>query len=71
MLDRYGLRAAALVLTFGFSLFRSPSLAARQTASPTAAQSASLTVDEIVSRMVERNRERADALLRLGAAAME
>jgi len=62
MLDRYGLRAAALVLAFGFSLFHSPLLVARQTRSPIAAESSPLTVDEIVSRMVERNRERAEAL---------
>ena len=62
MFDRYGLRAAALVLTFGFSLFHSPQLLARQTASLISAEGASPTVDEIVSRMVERNRERAEAL---------
>lgn len=62
MLHGHRLRAVVLLLTVGLAALRAPSSIAQQTDALNATGKPSLTVDEIISRMAEKNRERAEAL---------
>lgn len=62
MLHRNWLKAVALLLTVGLTLLHAPLSTAQQADTQNATGKPSLTVDQIVSRMEEKNRERAEAL---------
>jgi hypothetical protein len=62
MLHRNRIRVIALFLTVGMVIVHACSLAARQVDPSNSTEKPALTVDEIVSRMEQRNRERAKAL---------
>lgn len=62
MLRRHRLKCAALLLTLGLTFSHSTAPAAAQAGSSNPTAKSSLTVDQVVSRMEQKNRERAEAL---------